>query len=327
MKLSKLVIGVVAQAVTPGCFGQVHWIKVDSFFGDLPPSMHIYKTTDSVDGRPNIAYYAEARLADKQLFFSVDTSYKRRLSLRQFYEKNRHPLLVVNGTFFSFQTSQNLNAVVRRGRLIAYNVHSIPAKGKDTLTYLHPLGSAIGINKKRKADVAWLYTDSSRRRPYAVQHAVNPGRDSLSYLSYDSVNRSVSLMAQRETTRHLTKWKMQSAIGGGPVLLQQGQIRITNNEELKFAGKALYDKHPRTAIGYTRDGRLIILVVQGRFPGMADGLNLQQEAKMLQDIGCWEALNLDGGGSSCMLINGKSTIQVSDKEGQRAVPAVFIVHK
>jgi exopolysaccharide biosynthesis protein len=36
-------------------------------------------------------------------------------------------------------------------------------------------------------------------------------------------------------------------------------------------------------------------------------------------------LNLDGGGSSCMLINGKETIKPSDPTGQRAVPAVFLI--
>lgn len=120
---------------------------------------------------------------------------------------------------------------------------------------------------------------------------------------------------------------MKTAVGGGPVLLQTGKIQITNNEELKFAGNAIEDKHPRTAMGYTKDNKLIILAVQGRFPGIAEGATLGQEAKILQDLGCWEALNLDGGGSSCMLINGKETIKPSDATGQRAVPAVFLIRK
>jgi hypothetical protein len=37
-------------------------------------------------------------------------------------------------------------------------------------------------------------------------------------------------------------------VGGGPVLLQNGEINITNNEELKFTGKAIDDKLPRTAM-------------------------------------------------------------------------------
>ena len=46
-------------------------------------------------------------------------------------------------------------------------------------------------------------------------------------------------------------------------------MKISNNEEKKFAGKAIADKHPRTAIGYTKDGTMIILAIQGRMKGLA----------------------------------------------------------
>ena len=123
------------------------------------------------------------------------------------------------------------------------------------------------------------------------------------------------------------RWKAETAIGGGPVLIHDAKIRITNNEERMFTGKAIDDKHPRTAMGYTADGKLIVLVVQGRMPGVAEGASLPQLAKLLLDLGCVEALNLDGGGSSSMLVNGKETIKPSDKEGQRPVPAVFIIQQ
>jgi exopolysaccharide biosynthesis protein len=79
-------------------------------------------------------------------------------------------------------------------------------------------------------------------------------------------------------------------------------------------------------MGYTKDNKLVILVVQGRSES-SGGASLIQEAQILKDLGCVEALNLDGGGSSCLLVNGKETIKPSDKEGQRAVPAVFIIGK
>ena len=120
---------------------------------------------------------------------------------------------------------------------------------------------------------------------------------------------------------------MKTAVGGGPVLVQHGKIEITNNEEIKFTGNAIDDKHPRTAMGYTNDNKLIILVIQGRSPGIAEGATLVQEAQILKDLGCREALNLDGGGSSCMLVNGKETIKPSDTAGQRPVPAVFLIRR
>ena len=119
---------------------------------------------------------------------------------------------------------------------------------------------------------------------------------------------------------------MNTAIGGGPVLVQDHRIFVTNKEEQMFANGDK-DKHPRTAMGYTNKGKLIILMVQGRFPGIAEGVTLEEEAKILMDLGCKEALNLDGGGSSCLLVNGKETIKPSDKEGQRAVPGVFIIRR
>ena len=133
--------------------------------------------------------------------------------------------------------------------------------------------------------------------------------------------------SKSDVAHPLKKWKMQTAVSGGPVLVQEGKEQITNNEEWKFAGKAIDDRHPRTAMGYTADGKLIILVIEGRFPGKAEGTTLAQTAEMLISLGCVEGLNLDGGGSSCMLVNGKQTIRPSDKEGQRAIPGIFYIGK
>ncbi len=296
---------------------QLNWVRVDSLFGNLPASLKVFKTTDPLDGKPNIAYYAEVDMNDRSLELTVDTGYKRRLKPAEFYEKNNHPLLTVNCTFFNFDKNQNLNTVIRKGELLGYNVHSLPARGKDTFTYHHPFCAALGISKNRKADVAWLYTDSAKRFPYAFQSPVDHYRDSNQFIIFADLKRKYQPR----------KWKVQTAIGGGPALLQDGEIRISNNEEMKFSGKAINDKHPRTAMGYTTGGKLIILVIQGRFPNTAEGATLVQEAQILKDLDCTEALNLDGGGSSCLLINGIETIKPSDKEGQRPTPAVFIVNK
>lgn len=297
----------------PFCFAQTGWQNVDSLYGSLPTSVHVFRTNDTLDGKANIAYYLIADLKDTKLKFTTDTTFKRRFTPQQFYDKNQQPLLVVNGTFFDFATDRNLNAVIKEGKLVSYNVHTTPLKGKDTLMYTHTFRSAIGISKKRKADVAWLYTDSSARFAKAFQ--TNP-------VVFKDSSNVVRTQAQLRAAK---KWKVETAIAGGPALIQNGTIKVSNNEERMFTGKAINDKHPRTAMGYTADGKLIILVVQGRMPGVAEGASLTQLAKLLLDLGCVEALNLDGGGSSSMLVNGRETIKPSDKEGQRAVPGVFMI--
>jgi Phosphodiester glycosidase len=322
----KILLLIVAMLVLKS-EAQVKWINADADFGSLPVNFHVYKATDSLDGKPFIAYYAEAKLKDKKLNFTADTTYKRRLTPKQFFEKNEQPLLVVNCTFFNFDKNQNLNVVIKNGKLVSYNVHNIAGRGKDTLTYRHPLGGAIGIDKNRNADIAWVFTDSVfKRKSYAIQKAPYLRKDSNNSYKFSEANSDSSIIYIGEIEYLLKKWKMLTAVGGGPVLLQNGQIKITNNEELKFTGKAIEDKHPRTLMGYTNDGRLIIMVIQGRSADAA-GATLTQEAQLLKDLGCVEALNLDGGGSSCMLINGKETIKVSDATGERPVPAVFIIKR
>ena len=293
---------------------QLKWtIAPDSLSQGLPRSVKLYYTNDTLEGKPFIGYYIEADLKDKNLVFTTQVGNGKRFTPSQYYQSESKPLVVVNGTFFSFQTNQNLNMVMRDGELKARNVVSLKGRGKDSTSYYYVTRSAIGISKKRKADVAWVFTDSATERPYAFEDSpvVAIGKSSIPKLN--SLNRF-----------DYVKWQMQTAIGGGPALIHNGEIRVTNKQEQMFVGGEK-DKHPRTAMGYTQSGKLIILVIQGRFPGKAEGATLQQEARILYDLGCYEALNLDGGGSSCMLVNGKETIKPSDKEGQRPVPAVFMI--
>jgi hypothetical protein len=294
---------------------QWNWKNVDSLYQPLPASVHVFMSNTETEGKPNIAYYVSVELKDKTLNLTSQVGNGQRYTPSQYFEKEGHPLLVMNCTFFEFVHNSNLNVVIKDGQLLSYQVHSNAGHAKDTLTYRHPFASAIGITKSRKADVAWLYTDSSSKYAYASQEVIPAFKDSVP-------NHTKKEMLQYG---HFKKWKVATAVGGGPVLLQHGEIAIANNEELKFGGKAISDKHPRTAMGYTPDGKLILMVIEGRFPGKAEGATLTQEAQMLKALGCIEALNLDGGGSSSLLINGKPTITPTDKEGQRPVPAVFVV--
>lgn len=311
---------------------QYTWIKMDSLYQPLPASIHVFKSVDSVDGKPNVMYYAIADLKDKHLEFTSDTTTGRRITPSAFYEKNHHPLLVVNTSFFTFTTNQNLNVVIKDGKIMSYNEQSLPGKGKDTLTFRHPFFGALGITKKRVADVAWVFSDSSKRFVYASQTPVPFYRDSVSNPDLKDVKKSTAPIASNYTASGHTsipvfsKWKVRTAVGGGPVLVQNGKVDITNNEELKFAGNAINDRHPRTAIGYTADNKLVVFVCEGRSEN-ASGLSLTQLAKVMQDIGCVEALNLDGGGSSCMLINGKETNIPSSNGEQRQIPSVFLIKK
>ncbi len=293
---------------------QLSWENQDSQFGLSNEDIKVFKSIGSLDGSPFIAFYASVDVKKLKFNMLVDTTLGRRLTPSGFYLKNLSPKVVMNCSFFEFKQNRNVNLIIKNGKMVGFDTMPTSRKGKDTMTYAHHFGSAFGWNKNGKMDIVYNYNDSALKYPLYSQKVVMPIIDSVQHLSPSDSRIS-----------NMKHWKPQYAFGGGPALLINGQINISNNEERKFAGKAIDDKHPRTAIGYTKDGKMILLVVQGRMKNIADGATLPQLAKILMDLGCKEGMNLDGGGSSCLLVNGKETIKPSDPEGQRPVPAVLVI--
>ncbi len=86
-------------------------------------------------------------------------------------------------------------------------------------------------------------------------------------------------------------------IAGSDILMRAGKILA--QDKTKFS----LTRHPRTAIGLMDRGKTLVLVVaDGRDPARATGLSLDELARLMADLGCQEALNLDGGGSSEMVL-------------------------
>jgi exopolysaccharide biosynthesis protein len=294
---------------------KVQWKNVSAEFDLKTTAIQAYVSTSStLNDSAFKAYYVIINAKDPMIEMGVDTTLYRRFTPTEFYQRLGQSSIVMNASFFEFKNNTNLNVLVNQGHLLALNKQDIEGKGKDSLTYTHVLSSAIGMQKNGKMDVAYTYTDSNSKHVLYQQSPMAPIKDAFSKLS-----KSHSALTS------LKKWKLNWAVGGGPVLIKEGVIFISNNEEKKFAGKAIADHHPRTAMGYTQSGQLILLAVQGRMKNIAVGTTLTETAQILIDLGCVEAINLDGGGSSCLLINGKETIKPSDPTGQRPVPAVFFV--
>lgn len=294
---------------------KVQWTNVSKEFDLKTNTIQIFSSlSPTLNDSVFKAFYVLVDTKDPQIKMGVDTTLYRRFTPSAFYERMNQPVIVMNASFFEFKNNTNLNVLVDGGHLLALNKQDIEGKGKDSLFYTHLLSSAIGMDKKGKMNVAYTFTDSNSKNVLYQETPMQPIKDA---------NPKMSMEQKRQLA--LQKWKLNWAVGGGPVLAKDGKMFITNNEEKKFAGKAIADHHPRTAMGYTKDGHLILLVVQGRMKNIAVGTTLQETAQILLDLGCEEAINLDGGGSSCLLVNGKETIKPSDPTGQRPVPAVFYI--
>lgn len=88
------------------------------------------------------------------------------------------------------------------------------------------------------------------------------------------------------------------------------------------------NRHPRTMVGITADGKLLYLVVDGRQPGYADGMSLFELRALAHSLGCSDALNLDGGGSTTLIIQGHGINGVVNRPSgkvERPVPSILFV--
>ncbi len=107
-------------------------------------------------------------------------------------------------------------------------------------------------------------------------------------------------------------------VGGFPELLDRGRAvtELALDPTQSFASF----RHPRTAVGYDPGtDRLWLMVIDGRQGAYSSGMTLVELTDALAAVGATEALNLDGGGSSVMVVGGRALSHPSDEDGERAV--------
>ncbi|NLM16350.1 MAG: phosphodiester glycosidase family protein [Candidatus Riflebacteria bacterium] len=167
-----------------------------------------------------------------------------------------------------------------------------------------------------KGKIVGIYQNDALIPPDGV--AVSATGEKAALLSKLSLGQSVKLDYSIQKP-----WNnIKHAICGGPRLLADGQISINGQEE-KFHYSIVKGRHPRTAVGATFDGDLLFVVVDGR-SARSKGMTLQELAAYLQKLGVRHAINLDGGGSTSMVINDKTVNIPSDGRERRISNGILI---
>lgn len=115
------------------------------------------------------------------------------------------------------------------------------------------------------------------------------------------------------------------AVGAGPRLVKSGSVFLTSKVE-EFPADIAVGRAPRTAIGATKDGHVLLAVVDGR-QQHSIGMTLLELALFMQEFGAVDAMNLDGGGSSEMVVKGKIMNKPSDGRERSVGDALIIVPK
>ena len=121
-------------------------------------------------------------------------------------------------------------------------------------------------------------------------------------------------------------------VNGGPRLLRRGRIDVTADAEgFDHPGDPGFyyafglRRNPRTMAGVTRDGRLLLVAVDGRAPGFSAGLDFEEEALAMRALGARDAVNLDGGGSTTMTVRGNVVTRPSDATGERPIADAIVI--
>ena len=179
----------------------------------------------------------------------------------------------------------------------------------NPVCYLKIDGIALGENTPGQ-------NDSVHRKYY--QHAtllLNGGRPALAVPDSSRV--------WEETL------KDSNIMTAGPMLLRGGE-EVPQRDDRTF----VTHRHNRTALGIRPDGTTLLLVADGRFKHQAEGLSLPELQRIMRWLGCSDAINLDGGGSTTMyvhdreddgIVNYPSDNRRHDHEGQRPVSNAILV--
>ena len=292
----------------------------DGSFGTLPDGVRLYKSPEVLQGKQAIAYIATIDLSkaswhvwglhDATLQGSTDDL----KTPTQVYNAQGAPVLVMNGGYFYTDSGTNYPAslAVENGELLSPNINYA---SEDWITMYYPTKAAFIQHSDGSIEASWTYfTD-------AEHHYIYPAPAENSYGSTPAATPGASFPAGGKD------FEAKTAIGAGPVLIKNGEIKNTwrfeclpGDYDVNCLGRA-----PRSAIGLTDDGKLLLFVCEGR--DMTEGVpgySTEDVAKILKGFGCKDAINLDGGGSSCLLVNGLETIKPSDGTQRSVGSCIYI---
>jgi len=116
--------------------------------------------------------------------------------------------------------------------------------------------------------------------------------------------------------------------------VRDGQVEITAaaegfhwEESPEFYYRFGVRRNPRTLAGVTAEGHILLVTVDGRRPGVSVGASFEESARIMQALGAAEAVNLDGGGSTAMVVGQDLVNQPSDPSGERPIADAVVIRR
>lgn len=114
----------------------------------------------------------------------------------------------------------------------------------------------------------------------------------------------------------------------GPVLIKKGEVVedfAKVSVDSNFGNRSIQGSNPRTGIGMISTNHYVFVVVDGRTENYSKGMTLSEFADVFADLGCTEAYNLDGGGSSTMYFMGRVVNNPLGKQDERSISDILYI--
>ncbi|MBL8768540.1 MAG: phosphodiester glycosidase family protein [Planctomycetes bacterium] len=289
---------------------RIAWKPVDAVNAKLPESIRVFAWES--EGPPLRAWYVRVRESDDDVRTRVvsATDDNQRETCSEI-AKRTGAVVVLNAGYFGADGKKTYPSglLLENGRIDTaaadYQTREDP-NTKEKIRYELTRG-AIGFTADDRADIAYCVT-----------------KDDVVYEVPEPVKNQSRRPASRLPPERWRVWDVIDAVQAGPVLVRDGAVDVTDDEEV-FFGSTIPLVHPRSAVGITAEGDLILLVVEGRRPE-SRGVDLPELALILDELGCVEALNLDGGGSSTLVVDGERLNQLpSGQPEEREVASALVV--
>ena len=310
----------------------VKHIRMVKYINSRPVKINIVEVNTKIN--PNIEIAPQL----------ASTNLKHRATIRTIASRN-NSIAAVNGTYFKPQNGVPLGTLMIDKKVYTGPIHNRVAMGigknefkmaqvqfNSTLKAGRQSLKIDNINQPRMLSTyTLLYTRdwvlaSPTPPKYGVKIAIQDNK--ITAISYGStaipengyvisgpkaklepffmakkIELDIKMVPQWENIDHI--------ISGGPYLIKDGEVFIDVTAQ-KLG--AITGKNPRTAIGYTAHNEFIMVTVDGREHASV-GMTLGELARMMKGFGCINAMNLDGGGSTVMYVQGKVVNNPAQKGG------------
>jgi exopolysaccharide biosynthesis protein len=318
-----------------------HVLKIDLNKADVSPAL-------ARKDKPNVLQSFVSLFGAWKAPDSDSHFYRARVST---IAEEQQAVAAVNGTYFAY-TGRPLGSLLIDKELVSTPIYDRTALiiDDDHKTYIDTVlvdcyfigASGVryaigGVNQGRDQGATVLYTPAWGEQTGtgsdgielivsgSVVKEIKPGNAAIPQDGYvislngapaQSINNNMKVGDKIDLHIKVVPYATSPAtirhmISGGPRLVKEGIVYVSKNEE-KFQSDIASGRAARTAVGITKDDRLLLVTVDGlpRDKSLRDdrssiGVTLEELAELMINLGAVEAMNLDGGGSTTMWIDGK----------------------